>query len=169
MLPSHIMGSLSSLSLSWIRAIGVFYLIRKAGDIYLLLVELFVLSGLRKYGEKGSWAVINGVEDVLGTEYALALASHGSNPLFLSRTQSKLETLTQDFNSRFNNNSPLHTIPVLFVLTDKEEIRDIISVNCTATLMVTRLIAHGMVQRHRGLILTMGSFNGLFATPLLAT
>ncbi|TVY14674.1 Very-long-chain 3-oxoacyl-CoA reductase [Lachnellula arida] len=93
------MGSLSSLSLCWIRAwIGFFYLIRKAGDIYLLLVE--PPGTLRKYGEKGSWAIINGVEDVLGAEYTLTLASHGFNTLLLSHTQSKLETLTQDFNSR---------------------------------------------------------------------
>ncbi|KAF4622667.1 hypothetical protein G7Y89_g14360 [Cudoniella acicularis] len=208
MLTSYILGSLSSLSLSWICAwIGVFYLIRKTGDIYLFLVDLFVLSGtdLRKYGEKGSWAIINGVEDDLGAEYALALASHGFNTLLLSHTQSKLEALAQEIKSHYsdvqtkilltdpsntssdnyneleafikhlnvailvNNDSRLHTIPVPFVITHKEEITDIISVNCTATLMVTRLIAHGMAQRHRGLILTMGSFNGLFATPLLAT
>ncbi|TVY33701.1 Very-long-chain 3-oxoacyl-CoA reductase [Lachnellula subtilissima] len=174
---------------------------------YLLLVELFVLSGtdLRKYGERGSWAIINGVEDDVGAEYALALASHGFNTLLFSPTQLKLETLAQEIKSHYsdtqtkilitdaskpssdnyneleafvehlnvailvNNDSQLHTIPVPFVSTPKEEITDIISVNCTATLMVTRLIAQGMAQRHRGLILTMGSFKGLFATPLLAT
>ncbi|TVY30336.1 Very-long-chain 3-oxoacyl-CoA reductase [Lachnellula hyalina] len=217
---ADIVGFSSTLSLSWIYAwIGFFYLTRKACDIYLLLIELFVLSGtdvsllelranlLRSFknGEKSSWAIINGVEDDLGAEYALALASHGFNTLLLSRTQSKLDTLAQEIKSQYpdaqtgilltdaskpssdnyneleacikhlnvailvNNDSQLHTIPVPFVSTPKEEITDIISVNCTATLMVTRLIAQGMAQRHRGLILTMGSFNGLFATPLLAT
>jgi len=47
--------------------------------------------------------------------------------------------------------------------------RDIITVNCTGTLRVTQIVAPGMVQRKRGLILTMASFGGILPTPLLAT
>jgi len=47
--------------------------------------------------------------------------------------------------------------------------RDIVTINCLGTLEVTRIIAPGMAQRKRGLILTMGSFGGLLPTPLLAT
>ena len=46
---------------------------------------------------------------------------------------------------------------------------DIITINCMATLRVTQIVAAGMMQRKRGLILTMGSFGGLLPTPLLAT
>ncbi|KAG9238936.1 hypothetical protein BJ875DRAFT_274490 [Amylocarpus encephaloides] len=68
-----------------------------------------------------------------------------------------------------NNVGQSHSIPVPFVLTPKDEIRDIIAINCTATLKVTQIVAPGMVQRKRGLILTMGSMGGWMPTPLLAT
>ncbi|KAH8597349.1 estradiol 17-beta-dehydrogenase-like protein 12-b [Bisporella sp. PMI_857] len=68
-----------------------------------------------------------------------------------------------------NNVGQSHSIPVPFILTPKGEIKDIITINCTGTLKVTQIVAPGMVQRKRGLILTMGSFGGLMPTPLLAT
>jgi len=68
-----------------------------------------------------------------------------------------------------NNVGQSHSIPVPFIETPKEEVRDIIAINCNATLRVTQIVAPGMVKRKRGLILTMGSFGGLLPTPLLAT
>jgi len=68
-----------------------------------------------------------------------------------------------------NNVGQSHAIPVPFTQTPKDEIRDIITINCVGTLRVTQIVAPGMVQRKRGLILTMGSFGGLLPTPLLAT
>lgn len=83
----------------------------------------------------------------------------------------KLKALTDglDVAILINNVGLSHSIPVPFVLTPKDEMRDIITINCVATLKVTQIIAPRMVQRKRGLILTMGSFGGLFPTPLLAT
>ncbi|KAI5287092.1 hypothetical protein KEM52_001753 [Ascosphaera acerosa] len=68
-----------------------------------------------------------------------------------------------------NNVGLSHSIPVPFALTPDAEMRDIIAINCLATLRVTKLVVPGMQQRRRGLVLTMGSFGGLFPTPLLAT
>ncbi|CEJ53843.1 Very-long-chain 3-oxoacyl-CoA reductase [Penicillium brasilianum] len=68
-----------------------------------------------------------------------------------------------------NNVGQSHSIPVPFVQTSAEEMTNIITINCNGTLRVTQLVAPGMVQRRRGLILTMGSFGGLLPTPLLAT
>ena len=68
-----------------------------------------------------------------------------------------------------NNVGTSHSIPVPFTQTEQSEMNAIITINCTATLRVTQLVAAGMVQRKRGLIVTMGSFGGLFPTPLLAT
>ena len=68
-----------------------------------------------------------------------------------------------------NNVGRSHNIPVPFMQTPRDEIRDIININCMGTLRVTQIVAPGMVQRKRGLILTMGSFGGLMPTPLLAT
>ncbi len=68
-----------------------------------------------------------------------------------------------------NNVGVSHAIPVPFVDTPLDEMATIIAVNCTATLRVTQAIAPGMIQRKRGLILTMGSSSGFVPSPLLAT
>jgi 17beta-estradiol 17-dehydrogenase / very-long-chain 3-oxoacyl-CoA reductase len=83
----------------------------------------------------------------------------------------KLKALVDDLDVGIliNNVGQSHAYPVPFLLTPHKEMRDIITINCLGTLEVTRLIAPGMAQRKRGLILTMGSFGGLLPTPLLAT
>ncbi|KAE8149109.1 very-long-chain 3-oxoacyl-CoA reductase [Aspergillus avenaceus] len=68
-----------------------------------------------------------------------------------------------------NNVGKSHDIPTPFVLTSEEEMTDIVTINCMGTLRVTQLVVPGMMQRKRGLILTMGSFGGLIPSPLLAT
>ncbi|KUL83206.1 hypothetical protein ZTR_10029 [Talaromyces verruculosus] len=68
-----------------------------------------------------------------------------------------------------NNVGKSHSIPVPFDETPEDEMNDIITINCHGTLRVTKLVTPGMIQRKRGLILTMGSFGGLLPTPLLAT
>jgi 17beta-estradiol 17-dehydrogenase / very-long-chain 3-oxoacyl-CoA reductase len=148
---------------------------------------------------------VTGASDGLGKEYALQLASKGFNLILVSRTASKLETLSADIESKYasvktkilavdfskatdsdyqnlanlvngldigilvNNVGQSHSFPVPFIITPKQEMLEIITINCIATLRVTQIIAPGMAQRHRGLILTMGSFGGLLPSPLLAT
>lgn len=68
-----------------------------------------------------------------------------------------------------NNVGMSHEMPVPFVETPKAEMEDIININCHGTLKVTNIVLPGMIERKRGLIMTMGSFGGLFPTPLLAT
>jgi len=68
-----------------------------------------------------------------------------------------------------NNVGQSHSIPVPFLQTQREEMADIITINCVGTLRITQIIAPLMVQRRRGLILTMASFGGILPTPLLAT
>jgi 17beta-estradiol 17-dehydrogenase / very-long-chain 3-oxoacyl-CoA reductase len=151
--------------------------------------------------------VVTGASDGLGKEYAIQLAQKGFNLLLVSRTASKLDTLSAEITQKYagsaisvktlamdfskneeadyaklkalvdaldvgiliNNVGQSHSIPVPFIQTPKDEIRDIIAINCIATLRVTQIVAPGMVQRKRGLILTMGSFGGWSPTPLLAT
>lgn len=97
----------------------------------------------------------------------------------------KIFTLCKDLpiSVLVNNVGQSHSIPVPFLATEEEEMRNIITINNTATLMVTKIIApiiKQTVKTHResddkkqkgkrGLILTMGSFGGLIPTPLLAT
>ncbi|KAH0565901.1 hypothetical protein GP486_000704 [Trichoglossum hirsutum] len=173
--------------------------------IGLIYISAKILSYLRKFGPKGSWAVITGASDGIGKEFALQLASKGFNVVLVSRTQSKLEALAKDIESRHagirskilamdfakdsdedygrltalvdgldvailvNNVGKSHDIPVPFLHTSIQEMSDIITINCVGTLKVTQIIAPGMVQHRRGLILTMGSFGGLLPSPLLAT
>lgn len=74
-----------------------------------------------------------------------------------------------------NNVGQSHSIPVPFLETDATELRNIITINNTATLRITQVIAPiiaATVEKSRGatrgLILTMGSFGGLLPTPYLA-
>ena len=68
-----------------------------------------------------------------------------------------------------NNVGLSHAIPVPFAETPEQEMKDIVTINCMATLRVTQLVVPGMIKRRHGLILTMASFGGLLPTPLLAT
>lgn len=163
---------------------------------------------LRYYGKKGSWVLVTGASDGIGKEYATQIAKQGYNLLLVSRTQSKLDILALEIESKGNNffqpkvltlamdfaankdsdyaklekmindldiavlvnNVGLsHSIPVPFVLTPDQEIKDIIGINTLATLRVTKLVLPGMLRRKKGLVMTMGSFGGLTPTPLLAT
>ncbi|AMD20780.1 HDR037Wp [Eremothecium sinecaudum] len=72
-----------------------------------------------------------------------------------------------------NNVGQSHSIPVPFLETTEQELRNIITINTTATLLITKMVAPKLVHNARslgchGLILTMGSFAGLVPSPLLA-
>ncbi|KAI6713378.1 hypothetical protein JHW43_004095 [Diplocarpon mali] len=189
--------------------IGAIWLGTKVISYIRLLFSLFVFSGknLRSYGKKGTWAVVTGASDGIGKEYAIQLAQRGFNLLLISRTASKLNTLSSEITQKYagsqilvktlamdfslnkdedyaklkalvdsldvgilvNNVGQSHSIPVPFLLTPKDEMKQIIEINCVATLRVTQIVVPGMIQRKRGLVLTMGSFGGLLPTPLLAT
>ncbi|KAL8789161.1 MAG: hypothetical protein Q9213_001268 [Squamulea squamosa] len=86
----------------------------------------------------------------------------------LQPLKSAIEEL-EDIAILINNVGKSHDIPVSFIETEEQEMRDIININCLSTLLTTSLVAPKMVAQKRGLILTMGSFGGLLPTPLLAT
>lgn len=68
-----------------------------------------------------------------------------------------------------NNVGRSHDVPVPFAQTTQEEMDAIVNINIHATLRVTAAVIPGMIERRRGLVMTMGSFGGLLPTPLLAT
>ncbi|KAI0903666.1 hypothetical protein F4824DRAFT_501223 [Ustulina deusta] len=191
-----------------LAGLGALWVGSKALNLLRLVLSMLVLSGtnLRKYGGKGTWAVVTGASDGLGKEFATQLAAKGFNLLLVSRTQSKLEAFQNELRAKYpglqtdilamdfaavgndadyarlarrvdgldvgiliNNVGHSHSIPVPFTLTDETEMENIINVNCRGTLKVTRVVAPGMQNRRRGLILTMGSFGGWMPMPLLAT
>ncbi|KAH7182489.1 uncharacterized protein B0J16DRAFT_306306 [Fusarium flagelliforme] len=196
--------------LQWgLAGVGALFLGSKILSYLQLVLSAFVLGGtnLRKYGKPGTWAVITGASDGLGKEYALQLAAKGFNLVLVSRTLSKLETLSTEIQQKYpgkglqikvldmdfsknsdtdyerlsqliygldigiliNNVGQSHSIPVPFLETDKEELQNIITINCVGTLRVTQTVAPIMKARKNGLILTMGSFGGWTPTALLAT
>ncbi|GLA08589.1 hypothetical protein AnigIFM60653_010383 [Aspergillus niger] len=192
---------------SALLAAGSLFVVSRALVFVRVLLSLFVLPGkpLRSFGPKGSWAVVTGASDGLGKEFALQLARADFNILLVSRTASKLDTLSSEITTKFpsvqtktlamdfarnqdsdyeklkelvdeldvsvlvNNVGKSHSIPTPFALTPEDEMTDIVTINCLGTLRATQLVVPGMMQRKRGLVLTMGSFGGLLPTPLLAT
>ncbi|CAK47637.1 very-long-chain 3-oxoacyl-CoA reductase [Aspergillus awamori] len=192
---------------SALLAAGSLFVVSRALVFVRVLLSLFVLPGkpLRSFGPKGSWAVVTGASDGLGKEFALQLARADFNILLVSRTASKLDTLSNEITTKFpsvqtktlamdfarnqdsdyeklkelvdeldvsvlvNNVGKSHSIPTPFALTPEDEMTDIVTINCLGTLRATQLVVPGMMQRKRGLVLTMGSFGGLLPTPLLAT
>jgi len=190
-----------------LAGVGALYVARRALSFLQLLLNCFILSGtnLRKYGGKGTWAVVTGASDGLGKEFAQQLAAKGFNLILVSRTESKLETLARELKLRWsglqvkilamdysqdkdddyerlalligaldvgiliNNVGQSHSIPVPFLETGREELQNIVTLNCLGTLKTTQVVAPLLVRRRRGLILTMGSFAGVMPTPYLAT
>lgn len=160
---------------------------------------------LRKYGKKGTWAVVTGASDGLGKEFASQLAAKGFNLVLVSRTQSKLDALSRELRLKWsglqtktlamdysqdndadyerlaelvagldvgiliNNVGQSHSFPVPFLETARDELQNIITINCLGTLKTTQIVAPIMQKRKNGLILTMGSFAGVMPTPYLAT
>jgi 17beta-estradiol 17-dehydrogenase / very-long-chain 3-oxoacyl-CoA reductase len=90
-----------------------------------------------------------------------------NNDIDYAQLRSLLKDL--DISILVNNVGQSHSIPVSFVETPHKEMTDIITINCLGTLRVTQIVAPGMKERKRGLILTMASFAGLIPTPFLAT
>ncbi|KZT19825.1 3-ketoacyl-CoA reductase [Neolentinus lepideus HHB14362 ss-1] len=68
-----------------------------------------------------------------------------------------------------NNAGKSHEMPTDFAETTKEEMEDILAINTKAVLRITAIVAPGMIQRKRGLILNIGSFAGAIPSPMLAT
>ncbi|KAF3906508.1 hypothetical protein ABW20_dc0107018 [Dactylellina cionopaga] len=75
--------------------------------LFRLLTAIFAIfiqpgKSLRKFGPKGSWAVVTGASDGIGKEFAYQLAEKGFNIILISRTASKLEEIGKDLESKHN-------------------------------------------------------------------
>jgi 17beta-estradiol 17-dehydrogenase / very-long-chain 3-oxoacyl-CoA reductase len=195
-----------------ILAVGVFKVTTTLLSFGAIILESYLLPSVNfaKYGaNKGNWAVVTGASDGIGKEYAFQLAKRGFNIVLVSRTQSKLEAVATEIESKYkkdtkivafdattdapenyeslskaledlpisilvNNVGQSHSIPVSFLDTTDDEMKNIITLNNIVTLKITKLIAPLIVSNSkkqkgvRGLILTMGSFAGLVPSPLLS-
>lgn len=95
----------------WVcTGLGALYIACKAFSFLRFFLSVFVLSGtnLRKYGKKGTWAVVTGASDGLGKEFATQLAAKGFNLVLVSRTKAKLDSLAAELEQK-NPGSGLET------------------------------------------------------------
>ena len=60
---------------------------------------------MREFGRKGSWAVVTGASDGIGKEFAIQLAQKGFNLILVSRTESKLQALSQEIERKYAGTS----------------------------------------------------------------
>ncbi|GAB5586918.1 hypothetical protein Unana1_01818 [Umbelopsis nana] len=67
-----------------------------------------------------------------------------------------------------NNVGTNHDIPTPFAEESDETIANIVEVNINGALKTTKLVIPQMKAKHAGLILNLGSFSGLVATPYLS-
>jgi len=67
-----------------------------------------------------------------------------------------------------NNAGMGHSYPEYFHLMPESETNSMLAVNICSLVRITHMVLPGMVQRHRGLILNLGSFSGHAPTPFLS-
>lgn len=85
-------------------AVGITKIVFTALSFGSIILESYVLPGVNfsKYGgKKGSWAVITGASDGIGKEYAFQLAQRGFNIVLVSRTESKLDLVATEIQTKF--------------------------------------------------------------------
>lgn len=103
---------------------GALYLGIKIFNYVRLLFSLLVLSGndLRKYGPKGTYAVVTGASDGIGKEYAIQLAQKGFSLILVSRTASKLDTLAAEIKQKFaGSNLKVETLAMDFSRNNEDD------------------------------------------------
>ncbi|KAG0635277.1 hypothetical protein HOY80DRAFT_1140028 [Tuber brumale] len=101
---AKISSFIGPIGLSTLALLGAVTVLNVYLKIFSAFSSLFILSGtnLRKFGPKGSWALITGASDGIGKEFSLQLAAKGFNVVLVSRTQSKLATLAQEIESKYS-------------------------------------------------------------------
>ncbi|KAI5962551.1 uncharacterized protein KGF55_003627 [Candida pseudojiufengensis] len=83
---------------------GVFKLTTFLLSLGTLILEVFIkpATDFKKYGaNSGKFAVVTGASDGIGKEFALQLAKRGFGLVLVSRTQSKLEVLATEIESKY--------------------------------------------------------------------
>lgn len=68
-----------------------------------------------------------------------------------------------------NNVAVSHSMPTPFLEESEEQLQQIIDINITATLRMTKICLPPMAERKHGLIVNIGSFAGIVPTALLQT
>uniref|UniRef100_A0A5F9C8U9 Very-long-chain 3-oxoacyl-CoA reductase n=1 Tax=Oryctolagus cuniculus TaxID=9986 RepID=A0A5F9C8U9_RABIT len=114
----------------------------------------------------GEWAVVTGSTDGIGKSYAEQLAKRGMNVVLISRSQDKLNQVSNEI---MNNVGMSYEYPEYFLdIPDLDNtIKKLININVLSVCKMTRLVLPRMVERSKGAILNISSASGTFPVPLL--
>ena len=83
-----------SILLHLILLVGTVKLIGIVWDLLTIFKKYFLrtkMDHLKRYGGKGTWALVTGASDGIGLEFCRQLAKDGFNIVLVSRNKSKLE------------------------------------------------------------------------------
>ncbi|KAJ9609392.1 hypothetical protein H2200_005719 [Cladophialophora chaetospira] len=124
MAPTYSLGPLGQQTLpsTLLIGIGALTLASIAFTTARVFLSTFILPGksLSSFGAKGTWAVITGASDGIGKEYALQLSRKGFNILLVSRTASKLDSLS----SQIKSSTPNVSVEMLAMDFSRNEDKD---------------------------------------------
>ncbi|CAI2169038.1 101_t:CDS:2 [Funneliformis geosporum] len=111
-----------SIFLAFFSIVGAFVAVTKALSFWKLLFDLYLRPGksLKQFGaDTGAWAVITGASDGIGKEFACQLAAAKFNVLLISRTELKLQNLSNDIESKYQVESKTYAMD--FAKGDKKD------------------------------------------------
>ncbi|KAL9107235.1 MAG: hypothetical protein Q9227_007859 [Pyrenula ochraceoflavens] len=109
-------------------AIGVYSVSSYLLSFVRMLMSTFILPGksLRNIAPRGSYALITGSSDGIGAAYAQALAAKGYNLILVSRTASKLSTLSTNIRTKYPD-IKISTLPLDFSTATTTSSLDLLS------------------------------------------
>ncbi|KAK9721190.1 hypothetical protein K7432_003623 [Basidiobolus ranarum] len=98
-------SSLLSAGVAVSAVFGALWVTRITLSFVKMLIDVYLRKGvsLEQYGAgKGSWAIVTGCTDGIGREFALQLAKKKFNVVLISRTLSKLNSLSSEIESQYS-------------------------------------------------------------------
>ncbi|CAB4415600.1 unnamed protein product, partial [Rhizophagus irregularis] len=104
-----------------LAAVGALTITIKALSFWRLIFDLYIrLAKAEEVGAgTGAWAVITGASDGIGKEFAYQLAAAKFNVFLISRTESKLQDISNDIESKYQVKSRIYAMD--FTKGDKRD------------------------------------------------
>lgn len=130
--------------------LGALYFIFQATRFVSIFFNVFLIPGtnLRKYGKKGTWAIITGASEGIGREFAIQLAAKGFNVVLIARTKTKLDALAAELKDKYASSGLETKVMTMDYAADNDEdyerLRDVIS-NLDVGVLVNNVgLSHGI-------------------------
>ncbi|ODV93406.1 hypothetical protein PACTADRAFT_62235 [Pachysolen tannophilus NRRL Y-2460] len=123
--------------------VGVSKLTIMSLGFFSMILNLFVLPAVnfKKYGSSiNSWAVVTGASDGIGKEFALQLAKKGFNIILISRTESKLELIQTEIETKYKVKTKKLAIDISKNSKENyDKIREICYLNLPISILVNNV------------------------------